>query len=59
MSAVAEVMGMLAEQILGSEGNATLMPCLAGNGSLDAQPGMISRSENRYPLCHSHLVAAC
>lgn len=50
MAAVADVRGMLAEQTLGIEGNATLMPYLAENGSLDAQPGMISRSENCYLL---------
>ena len=44
-------MGMLAEQTLGMEGYAMVMPYLAGNGSLDAQPpGMISRLETFYPL---------
>ena len=41
---------MLAEQTFGIEENAMPMPFLAGTGSLDAQPGMISRSENCYSL---------
>ena len=60
MSAVAEAMGMLAEQTVGIPGSAMLMPFLAEIGSLDAQVGTISRSELVTPLvtlCNACLVA--